>query len=107
MPDNALKQPFALKVALAAYNLLWKGAKPFLYLNSRLRQGWNERTVRSCPQGPFDVWIQAASVGESYLALELLKTSPFPVRSLITTCTSQGQNLTLPAPTFPLMQKTC
>lgn len=93
MPDNALKQPFALKVALAAYNLLWKGAKPFLYPNSRLRQGWNERTVRSCPQGPFDVWIQAASVGESYLALELLRTSPFPVRSLITTCTSQGLNI--------------
>ncbi len=87
---HAPKPPLAVKTALAAYSLLWKTVRPLLYTNHRLRQGWKERTVRSCPKGPFDIWIQAASVGEAFLALELIRARPFPASVLVTSCTSQG-----------------
>jgi 3-deoxy-D-manno-octulosonic-acid transferase len=45
--------------------------------------------------GRADLWIQAASVGESFLALELLKTlrAKQPIHSLLTSNTRQGIDL--------------
>lgn len=64
---------------------------PFLRLNHRLKEGYEQRALRRTP-GKADLWIQAASVGESLLALELIKTikSERPLTVLITSNTSQG-----------------
>ncbi|MDR2892569.1 MAG: hypothetical protein LBV80_05735 [Deltaproteobacteria bacterium] len=99
---------------LTPYSLLWKAARPLLRRHKRLRQGFEQRlvpsdwpgapisqsdlpsnlpTANSIAQNYFDLWIQAASGGESYLAWELLRVLSRDnpgLRVLCTTCTSQG-----------------
>lgn len=98
---------------LGAYNLLWKAATPLLKGHRRLKDGFELRLVpegwpynaqvqspaqeeamqAAQKQGPFDLWIQAASGGEAYLAHELLKelaTAAPNLRILCTSCTVQG-----------------
>jgi 3-deoxy-D-manno-octulosonic-acid transferase len=90
----------------AVYSLLWKAARPFLRRHKRLAEGFAERLVPSgwpftpemqsrpcfglksaCP-----IWIQAASGGEAYVCVELLKqlAQGANPRVLCTTCTRQG-----------------
>lgn len=83
-------------ILLALYNLAWRLALPFLQRSPRVRLGWRQRTVQDCAEGPFDLWIQAASGGESILTsmiLENLLTS-LPKnkkwRILATSGTKQG-----------------
>ena len=73
------------------YNMLWKPALPFLKKNRRLRSGFQKR-IDSSFHTKADIWIQAASAGEAYLAANILKTlSPKTnLKILITTTTSQG-----------------
>ncbi len=73
------------------YQLAWSLAIPFLRLNQRLRQGFDQRTLRETPRNA-DLWIQAASVGEAFLASEIIQhlDPPRPIRVLLTTYTSQG-----------------
>ncbi|UCH23416.1 MAG: 3-deoxy-D-manno-octulosonic acid transferase [Deltaproteobacteria bacterium] len=80
-----------IKIGLWLYNLIWSILLPFLRLNRRLAEGFDQRTLRYSPQ-PADLWIQAASAGEAYLARELLEAlHPFkPVRIHMTTNTRQG-----------------
>lgn len=101
---------------LLCYQLLWGIAIPFLKRNKRLAQGFSQRILQNRP-GPADLWIQSASVGESFLALEIMKNlcPPQPVRVLLTTTTSQGieilekgrrdigqqQNITIETAYFP------
>ena len=60
------------RIAFGLYNLLWSCALPWLRLNHRLAEGYQQRRLK--PMLPAaDIWIQAASVGESYLALEIIK----------------------------------
>ena len=82
------------------YSGLWKLAKPLAARNHRLAQGLDQRTLQTTlPKA--DLWIQAASVGESKLALQLLdelkselkKSRKAPTTILITTNTSQGYDL--------------
>ena len=80
-----------------AYEGLWYLALPLLYLNKRLRQGFSERLFRDPPAGFHDVWLQAASAGEAYLAQELLpalaragREAGRPLTAFATTCTRQG-----------------
>jgi 3-deoxy-D-manno-octulosonic-acid transferase len=80
-----------------AYEALWYLALPFLYLNKRLRQGFQERLFRDPPTGFHDVWLQAASAGEANLAQELLpalardgRKTGRPLSVFATTCTRQG-----------------
>ncbi|MBU2452705.1 MAG: 3-deoxy-D-manno-octulosonic acid transferase, partial [Proteobacteria bacterium] len=54
------------------YNMLWRIGLPFLKKNRRLRQGFQKR-VTSLHHSKADIWIQAASAGEAYLAVTLLK----------------------------------
>lgn len=54
------------------YNLAWTVARPFLRRHPRLQPGWTERTLASGPNGPFDLWIQAASGGEAQLVNMIL-----------------------------------
>lgn len=76
------------------YNLIWKLALPFLKRNRRLRQGFEKR-ISSSHLSLADLWIQAASAGEAYLAVAvLLKLKPkVPLHVLITTTTAQGMDI--------------
>ena len=80
-----------IKIAFCLYNIGWVAAIPALRLNKRLAEGFMQRTLREkLPEA--DLWIQAASVGEAFLAEELLSNikTDQPVRVLVTSNTSQG-----------------
>lgn len=87
--------PGSIRMALACYDGLWCCAMPLLGRNPRLREGLDQRLGRRLPEGPFDLWIQAASAGEAYLAQLLLDhvASNIPRRILITSNTRQGKDL--------------
>lgn len=76
------------------YNLIWGLALPFLKRNRRLRQGFEKRTSFS-HLSPADLWIQAASAGEAYLAVSLLLNlrPRVPLKALVTTTTTQGMDI--------------
>ena len=57
----------AVDMALAAYGLAWKGILPLLKFNTRLKEGWAQRTLSEGMPAPAHLWIQAASGGEAYL----------------------------------------
>jgi 3-deoxy-D-manno-octulosonic-acid transferase len=81
---------------LALYNLAWRLAMPFLKRSARVQLGWRQRTLQDCAEGPFDLWIQAASGGESILTTMILENlvSSLPKnkkwRILATSGTQQG-----------------
>lgn len=83
-----------IKTALAAYGLAWKAGAPLLKLNNRMKDGWEQRTLSGGLPAPAELWIQAASGGEAYLAWEVLKelkpATRDPLRVLVTTNTLQG-----------------
>ena len=77
---------------MTAYNVAWAMALPFLACSSRLRQGWIQRL---CVQGfreEVDVWIQASSAGEAYLAAQIVRSlsKRINARLLVTCSTAQG-----------------
>jgi len=57
---------------LRLYGLAWKLALPWLEKNSRLRRGFQQRGAVDHLK-PAEIWIQAASAGEAYLAWALLR----------------------------------
>ena len=61
------------KLAFQLYDRLWGLAMPLINRNRRLSEGIDQRLFYSCLPRPSDIWIQAASVGESFLVLEILK----------------------------------
>jgi 3-deoxy-D-manno-octulosonic-acid transferase len=87
MPLNLLH-----KTAFEFYNFLWSAALPCLRWNQRLARGYHQRALKDKGPGVADLWIQAASVGESFLALEILKNLRVeqPIRILLTSNTHQG-----------------
>ncbi len=76
---------------LRFYNILWQTALPFLKRNQRLNSSFEKR-VQTDHLNPADIWIQAASAGEAFLALSILHTlePQQPCRILVTTTTDQG-----------------
>jgi 3-deoxy-D-manno-octulosonic-acid transferase len=89
--------PLGARVMLGLYGLAWRMALPGLKRNKRLREGWEQRTLAAGPPPKADLWIQAASGGEAYLAWELLarlaeeqKPDAAPLTVLATTFTRQG-----------------
>ncbi len=78
--------------AFSLYNTGWKIAIPLLKKNKRLSEGYAQRQLTDIRFQQTDIWIQAASGGEAYLALSLLETLRFStlVRILVTTNTAQG-----------------
>ena len=80
------------KFAFRLYNLAWGMIIPFLRYNRRLAEGFDQRTLMKLPPEAVDIWIQAASVGECFLARELLKGLPakHPLQVLATSNTGQG-----------------
>ncbi|MBW2173944.1 MAG: 3-deoxy-D-manno-octulosonic acid transferase [Deltaproteobacteria bacterium] len=73
----------------------WGLAIPALRMNHRLAEGFKQRTLKHKMPPAADLWIQAASAGESYLAWELLKglRPARPVRVMVTSNTSQGMEI--------------
>ena len=86
-----MKQTAALKAATWIYDLIWLPAIPFLRRHRRLANGFEQRLVNPSPR-PAEVWIQAASAGEAYIAVELanLIQKRAPASILLTTNTQQG-----------------
>ncbi len=93
--------PLAVRAALGLYGLAWRALTPGLKRNARLAEGWAERTLSAGLPSKADLWLQAASGGEAYLAWELLRRLPdalaglrpqgsAPLRVFVTTFTSQG-----------------
>lgn len=76
---------------LKFYNILWHLALPFLNRNKRLAPTF-QRRVAPDPLHPADIWIQAASAGEAFLALSIFKAmAPVqPLKALVTATTDQG-----------------
>jgi 3-deoxy-D-manno-octulosonic-acid transferase len=85
----------AKEAAFWLYNLGWRLAIPALRLNHRLAEGFEQRTLKHKLPSAADLWIQAASAGESYLAWALLKNlrPARPVRVMMTSNTSQGMGI--------------
>ena len=76
---------------LKIYNIMWQAALPFLKKNKRLTSSFLKR-VSVNHLGNADIWIQAASAGEAFLAVSLL-TCLEPeqkTKILVTATTSQG-----------------
>ena len=83
------------KIAFGLYNLVWGIIIPFLRYNQRLAAGFDQRTLKKSPPKAVDIWIQAASVGESFLACELVKglRAAGPLHILLTSNTAQGMQI--------------
>ncbi len=80
------------ETAFKLYNAGWAIAVPFLKKKQRLAEGFKHRILDGTTLPQSDIWIQAASGGEAYLALELLKRICFdtPLNIIVTTNTTQG-----------------
>jgi 3-deoxy-D-manno-octulosonic-acid transferase len=83
---------FSHKTAFQFYDLSWRIILPWLKFNHRLAEGYHQRKLKNDLPDAADLWIQAASVGESFLALEILKILRVnqPTRVLVTSNTTQG-----------------
>jgi len=84
-----------LKATLYLYNLGWHLIIPVLRLNQRLAHGFRQRTLQNMTLTQADLWIQAASSGESYLAWSILKKlhPRKPVKIIVTSNTIQGLDI--------------
>ena len=76
------------------YNILWGAALPFLKRHPRLAPTF-ERRINPVHLQPADIWIQAASAGEAYLSVSIIKAlnPDRPVNILLTTTTDQGMEI--------------
>ncbi|MCG8566689.1 MAG: 3-deoxy-D-manno-octulosonic acid transferase [Desulfobacterales bacterium] len=76
------------------YNMIWRAAIPFLKGNPRLAPTFDRR-IPGAKRSPADLWIQAASAGEAFLAVSILKqlAPPAPMKVLVTTTTDQGMEI--------------
>lgn len=94
--------PLGVRLGLFLYGLAWRATLPGLKRNKRLAEGWSHRVLAEGPPPQADLWVQAASGGEAYLAWEMLRNllqtlaealpneTPTVPRVLVTTFTSQG-----------------
>jgi len=85
----------AMNTAFYFYQILWDLAMPLLRRNRRVAEGLAQRTLRENALERAELWIQAASVGESLLAVDLLNrlNPPCAIRVALTTNTRQGMDI--------------
>ncbi len=83
-----------LKLAVKLYDTAWKSILPALRLSSRLKEGYEERRLDLALPAA-DLWIQAASAGEAYLARAIVSclNTDSDLRVLVTTNTRQGMDI--------------
>ena len=85
-----------INIILFLYACAWWVVTPFLRRSPRVSLGWQQRTLQQAPDGPFDIWIQSASGGESLLTNMVLGNlaATLPpskkLRILATSGTKQG-----------------
>lgn len=79
---------------LAVYNFAWQAVLPLLKTHQRLKPGFSRRTS-AAHFSKCDIWIQAASAGEAYLACSLVKSMRFQAKTqvLVSTTTIQGMEI--------------
>jgi 3-deoxy-D-manno-octulosonic-acid transferase len=80
------------KIAFGFYDFSWGLALPWLRLNHRLAEGYQQRALKETIPRVADLWIQSASVGESFLTLEILRSLRVeqPIQVMLTANTRQG-----------------
>jgi 3-deoxy-D-manno-octulosonic-acid transferase len=90
-----MKPGAAIKTLFAIYNACWACAIPFLKGNSRISDGFEQRSLKDSSMPEADIWIQSASAGEAYLSLEILnRLVPGEKTSvLLTANTRQGLDI--------------
>ena len=90
-----MSKNITLNATLYLYNLGWHLIIPALRLNQRLADGFRQRTLQQMTLTRADLWIQAASSGESYLAWSILKKlhPQKPVTVIVTSNTRQGLDI--------------
>ncbi len=90
-----MKISYPLQILFLFYRCLWICATPLLLRSARLKEGAAERTLKTISFSKVDIWMHAASVGEAYIALQILKNfeadQTFDI--LITCNTSQGKEI--------------
>lgn len=89
---NGKTKPIGMlpKFLLKIYDMGFGLMLPLLRKNKRLQKGWPQRTLNDLPEA-CDLWIQAASGGEAYLALAILQRLDIQgLKALVTTNTNQG-----------------
>jgi 3-deoxy-D-manno-octulosonic-acid transferase len=98
-----MPQDFLIKSAFFKYDLVWRMILPFLRLNSRLADGYDQRILKKDAPSRADIWIQAASAGEAHVAEEIIKRfePEKPVNILLTSGTRQGVNILSRSVNFP------
>ncbi len=74
--------------------MAWRILSPVLRRHNRLAEGWDQRWLHP-PLPRADLWLQAASAGEAYLAREIIDTlnPSAAIRVLVTTNTRQGLDI--------------
>ena len=79
-------------VAFCGYDAAWRLLAPVLRRNARMRAGFGERALEGPPPAAADLWVQSASVGEAYLAGEIVARlcADDPPAMLLTATTAQG-----------------
>jgi 3-deoxy-D-manno-octulosonic-acid transferase len=90
-----MKESFLIKYLFFMYRLLWFCATPLLLRLPRLKEGAAERTLQEVNFSKVDLWIHAASIGEAYIAIQILKSfaGEQKLDILVTTNTSQGRDI--------------
>lgn len=96
-PQTATELRPADRRLMRWYERLWHTAMPFLRHYPRLTTGYAQRCLTdkdaTLPQA--DLWLQAASAGEAYLAVTLSEALRLvrPTRLVVTTQTRQGYDI--------------
>ncbi len=95
MPALKNTLPITVRRAFRAYDQLWRPALPVLRRHVKLREGFDQRLLETPFRRPADIWIQAASAGESHLAGLLMErlAAKADLRILATTNTRQGMDI--------------
>ncbi len=90
-----MKEPLPIQALFALYRLLWLSATPFLLRSPRLKEGAAERLLQDIKFSKVDLWLHAASVGEAYIAGQIIKSfdKNQSYKILVTTNTAQGREI--------------
>lgn len=90
-----MKATFPINLLFFIYQLLWFCITPILKRLPRLKEGASERTLQEVNFSKVDLWVHAASVGEAYIAIQILKNFERDRKfDILVTCnTSQGREI--------------
>jgi 3-deoxy-D-manno-octulosonic-acid transferase len=90
-----MKSTLPTSLLFSVYKLLWFCITPILKRLPRLKEGVAERILQEISFSKVDLWMHAASVGEAYIAIQILKSfeGDQELDILVTCNTSQGREI--------------